>query len=128
MSSWLTNASLPEDFRVRDEAELRDLGEEPAVLRCRGVDLYSEELRRHLDGGMQAVRIAMDWKEQMNFVLGDDLCLRRIRFADALVKENDDVVTEDRLARLDADFALMAPELTALTERLIALFGGEEAA
>jgi recombination associated protein RdgC len=77
---------------------------------------------------MQAVHIAMDWKEQMNFVLGDDLCLRRIRFADALVKENDDVVTEDRLARLDADFALMAPALTALTERLIALFGGEEAA
>ena len=128
MSNWLTNASLPEDFRVRDEAELRDLGEEPAVLRCRGVDLYSEELRRHLDGGMQAVRIAMDWKEQMNFVLGDDLCLRRIRFADALVKENDDVVEEDRLARLDADFALMAPALTALTERLVALFGGEEAA
>jgi recombination associated protein RdgC len=126
MSSWLTNASLPEDFTARDEAELRDLGEEPAVLRSKGVDLYSDELRRHIDGTMQVVKLALNWKEQLNFVLGDDLCLRRMKFADALVKENDELVDEDRLARLDADFALMAPALTALQERLIALFGGED--
>lgn len=128
MSSWLTNSSLPEDFTARDEAELRNLGEEPAVLRCKGVDLYSDELRRHLDGGMQVVKIALNWKEQLNLVLGDDLCLRRMKFADALVKENDELVDEDRLARLDADFALMAPALTALQDRLLVLFGGEDLA
>ncbi|MEE4280025.1 MAG: recombination-associated protein RdgC [Halieaceae bacterium] len=128
MSGWLTNASLPEDFSARDEVELRDMGEEPAVVRSRGVDLYSEDIRRHIDGGMQVVRVALNWKEQLNFVLGDDLCLRRLRFADALVKENEEIDSEDRLARLDADFALMAPALTALQERLIALFGGEDSA
>ena len=39
---------------------------------------------------------------------------------------NDELMDEDRLARLDADFALMAPALTALQDRLIALFGGED--
>ena len=126
MSGWLSNASLPEDLEVRDECELRDLGEQPAVVRCRGVDLYSDEVRQHLQGGMQVVRMALGWKEQLNFVLGDDLCLRRMKFADALVKENDELMDEDRLARLDADFALMAPALTALQDRLIALFGGED--
>jgi recombination associated protein RdgC len=126
MSQWLTNATLPKDFTTRDEVEMRDYSDDPAVLRSRGVDLFSEEIRRHIDGGMQVVRIALDWKEQLSFVLGDDLCLRRMRFADALVKENDEVVSEDRLARLDADFALMAPALTALQDRLMALFGGEE--
>jgi len=128
MSSWLTNASLPDEFTARDEVELRDFGEDPAVLRCRGVDLYSEELRRHLDGGMQVVRLALQWKEQLSFVLGDDLCLRRMKFADALVKENDEVVDEDPLVRKDADFALMAPALTALQDRLMELFGGEDLA
>ena len=126
MSSWLTQATLPEDFSARDEAELRDFGEEPAVVRASGVDVFSDELRRHIDGGMQVVRLALDWKEQLRFVLGDDLCLRRLRFADALVKENDELMDEDRLARLDADFALMAPALSTLQERLIALFGGED--
>ena len=127
MSSWLTNGTLPGDFSARDEAELRDLGEEPAVVRASGVDVFSDELRRHLDGGMQVTRLALDWKEQLRFVLGDDLCLRRMKFADALVKENDELAEEDRLARLDADFALMAPALTALQDRLVALFGGEDA-
>lgn len=126
MSSWLTRGTLPEDFSARDEAELRHFGEEPAVLRATGVDVFGDELRRHVDGGMQVVRLALDWKEQLRFVLGDDLCLRRMRFADALVKENDEHVDEDRLARLDADFALMAPALSALQDRLVALFGGED--
>lgn len=126
MSSWLTQASLPEDLELRDECELKDMGEDAATVRCKGVDLYSDEVRQHLQGTMQVVRLALGWKEQLRFVLGDDLCLRRMKFADALVKENDELMDEDRLARLDADFALMAPALTALQDRLISLFGGED--
>lgn len=128
MSSWLTQSTLPEDFEARDECELRDLGEDAAVVRCKGVDLFSDEVRQHIQGTMQVVRIALGWKEQLRFVLGDDLCVRRMKFADALVKENDEIVEEDRLARLDADFALMAPALTALQDRLMAVFGGEDLA
>ena len=75
---------------------------------------------------MQVARASLGWQEQLSFVLGDDLCLRRLKFADALIKENEEISDEDRLARLDADFALMAPTLTALQNRLIALFGGED--
>lgn len=126
MSSWLSQNTLPEEFEARDECELRDLGEHPAVVRCKGVELFSEEVTQHLSGGMQVVRLLLQWKEQLQFLLGDDLVLRRLKFADALVKENDELMDEDRLARLDADFALMAPALVALQDRLIALFGGED--
>jgi recombination associated protein RdgC len=126
MTSWLSGGSVPEGFALRDECELREHGEQPAVLRCKGIDLTSEEIRQHLDGGMQVARLALDWREQLQFVLGEDLCLRRLRFGDALVKENDPIADEDPLARLDADFALMAPLLGELPERLVALFGGEE--
>lgn len=126
MSGWVLNGSLPEDFTAREECELRDMGEQAAVVRCKGVELFSDEVRQHVQGTMQVVRIALDWKEQLQFLLGEDLCLRRMKFADALVKGNDELMDEDRLARMDADFALMAPALTALQDRLIALFGGED--
>ncbi|MFK7829736.1 MAG: recombination-associated protein RdgC [Congregibacter sp.] len=126
MSSWVTQSTLPDDFEARDECELRDMGEAAAVVRCKGVDLYSDEVRQHVQGTMQVVRLALGWKEQLRFVLGDDLVVRRMKFADALVKENDEVVAEDKLARLDADFALMAPALVMLQDRLMALFGGED--
>lgn len=126
MSSWLSQGNLPEDFSLRDECELRESGEHPAVLRCKGIDPQSTEILQHLQGGMQVARLALDWREQLQFVLGDDLCLRRLKFADALVKENDELSDEDPLARLDADFALMAPALGELADRLVALFGGED--
>lgn len=126
MSGWVLNGSLPEDFTAREECELRDMGEQAAVVRCKGVELFSDEVRQHVQGTMQVVRIALDWKEQLQFLLCEDLCLRRMKFADALVKENDELVDEDRLARLDADFALMAPALTVLQDRIITLFGGED--
>ena len=41
------------------------------------------------------------------------------------MKENEDIPEGDDAARLDADFALMADAVTALQERVLALFGGE---
>jgi len=124
MSRWLLERSLPEDFQASGECELREPGEDGGVVRCRGVDLFSEEVQRHLEVGRQVARIALDWDERVAFVLAEDLCLRRLRFADVMLKENAEISNEDALARLDADFVLMSEALLELQERLVALFGG----
>jgi recombination associated protein RdgC len=125
MTSWLANRSLPADFEPGRECELRDPGEEGGVVRCRGVDLLSEEVETHLHAGKQVARLALNWDERLHLVLAEDLSLRRLRFADELMKENDQIPEADRAARLDADFALMAAAITALQDRILALFGGE---
>jgi len=51
--------------------------------------------------------------------------LRRLRFANALMKENEAIPEADQAARLDADFALMANANTGLQARILAFFGGE---
>lgn len=124
MTRWLLERSLPEDFTASGECELREPGEEGGVVRCRGVDLFSEEVQRHLEVGRQVARIALQFDERIDFVLAEDLVLRRLRFADVLLKENADISSEDALARLDADFVLMSEALLELQQRLIAVFGG----
>jgi recombination associated protein RdgC len=125
MTAWLQRRSLPDDFELGQECELRDPGEEGGVVRCRGVDLLSEEVETHLHAGKQVVRLALGWDERLQFVLAEDLCLRRLRFADELMKENEEIPEADNAARLDADFALMSSAVTGLQDRIIALFGGE---
>jgi len=125
MTSWLLNRSLPKDFELGSECELRDPGEEGGVVRCRGVDLLSEEVETHLHAGKQVARLALGWDERVQLLLAEDLCLRRLKFADELMKENEQIPEADRAARLDADFALMADTVTGLQERIVALFGGE---
>ena len=103
----------------------REPGEEGGVVRCRGVDLLSEEVETHLNAGKQVARLALGWDERLSLLLSEDLCLRRLRFTDELMKENEDIPEADNAARLDADFALMTDAITTLQQRVLALFGGE---
>ncbi|CAA0114541.1 Recombination-associated protein RdgC [Halioglobus japonicus] len=125
MTAWLMHRNLPDDFELGQECELRDPGEEGGVVRCRGVDLLSEEVETHLHAGKQVARLALNWDERLSLLLAEDLCLRRLKFADELMKENEDIPEADQAARLDADFALMADAITSLQERVLGLFGGE---
>jgi recombination associated protein RdgC len=125
MTAWLLHRSLPDDFTLGQECELREIGEEGGVVRCRGVDLLSEEVETHLHAGKQVARLALGWDERLSLLLAEDLCLRRLKFADELMKENEDIPEADQAARLDADFALMADAITGLQARILALFGGE---
>ncbi|MEZ5570717.1 MAG: recombination-associated protein RdgC [Halioglobus sp.] len=125
MTSWLLHRNLPDDFELGQECELREPGEEGGVVRCRGVDLLSEEVETHLHAGKQVARLALNWDERLSLLLAEDLCLRRLKFADELMKENEEIPEADQAARLDADFALMADAVTGLQDRILALFGGE---
>ncbi|MGB1140444.1 MAG: recombination-associated protein RdgC [Halioglobus sp.] len=125
MTSWLAHRNVPADFELGTECELREPGEEGGVVRCRGVDLLSEEVETHLNAGKLVARMALQWDERLSLVLAEDLCLRRLKFADELMKENEDIPEADQAARLDADFALMSDAVTGLQDRVLALFGGE---
>ncbi len=125
MTSWLAHQNLPDDFALGEECELREPGEEGGVVRCKGVDLLSEEVETHLNAGKQVARLALSWDERVSLVIAEDLCLRRLKFSEELMKENDEIPEADNAARLDADFALMSEAVTTLQERVIAIFGGE---
>jgi recombination associated protein RdgC len=125
MTGWLLHHNLPDDFALGEECELRDPGDEGGVVRCRGVDLLSEEVETHLHAGKQVARLSLSWEERLSMVLAEDLCLRRLKFSDELMKENEAIPEADNAARLDADFALMSDAVTSLQERILVLFGGE---
>lgn len=125
MTNWLAHQNLPDDFALGEECELREPGEEGGVVRCRGVDLLSEEVETHVNAGKQVARLSLSWQERISLVLAEDLCLRRLKFSDELLKENDEIPDDEMAARMDADFALMSEAVIGLQERVMALFGGE---
>lgn len=125
MTAWLEGRDKAPGFEPLDECEMRDPGEEGGVVRCRKQDLSSEEMQGHLRAGKQAVRLAVEWNQRLSCVLGDDLIMRRLRFAEVLEEEAANS-GEDAAALFDADFALMSMELAAFLPNLLEVFGGEE--
>lgn len=124
MTGWITGNKLPQDFELGQDCELREPGDEGSVVRCRGVELSSEEVQGHLDAGREISRIAVSWDERVSLLIAEDLVLRRLKFTEELMKENEDLAEADDAARIDADFALLSSTLAELHKRLFALFGG----
>lgn len=123
MTGWLMDdASLPAGFDVEDGCELHAAGESDGVIRCRHVEVASEEVRAHVRAGNKVCKLAMNWQEKISFVLHDDLSVRGMRFNAALLDEADEA-GDDETARFDADFAIMGAELAQFIPQLLAAFG-----
>jgi recombination associated protein RdgC len=128
MTDWLLADSAPADFMAGDACELRDADDDAGVVRCRGQDLGSEEILNHLRARKLVTKLALNWNERLDFVLADDLSLKRVQVTDALLDDlNDDDAKADAAARLEAEFALFALQMRQLIARFETIFGLSDA-
>ncbi len=124
MTDWLADGKLPSGLAMGDECELRDPAG-GAVIRCRKQELESSEVRAHLKRGKQVFQLGVRFEDRMDFVLGEDLVIRKLRFLDVVQDSLDADGRESAEAELDARFALMALELERLFAGLQQWFGLE---
>lgn len=125
MTAWLAEGQAPPDFAFGDSCELRESGEPAGIIRCRGQDLTSDEIRAHLAAGKQVARLGLIWKDRVSFVLDEALTLRRLRFLEIVEEAAKESAADSHEARFDTEFALMTGELGLLLPRLLELFGGD---
>ena len=125
MTEWLNESATPAGFELEDEVELRSALEHGGIIRAKQQDLLSEEMKAHLLADKLVTKLALNWSDSLSFLLGDDLSIKRVKFSEELKEQNDDVLSEDKAARLDADFALMTGEFARFIPELIAALGGE---
>lgn len=101
--------------------------EHGGIARFKQQDLMTDEVKNHLANDKLVTKLALCWGESISFVLGDDLSIKRLKFSEELREQNDDITSEDPVARMDADFALVTGELSQFIPALFAALGGEEA-
>lgn len=123
MTQWLSDGAAPAPFTFGDEAELKAMLEHGGTIRCKQQDLTSDEILNHIAADKLVTKLALDWQERVDFMLCDDMSLKKVKFSDEVRNQNDDVNTEDVVQRIDADLALMCGELSALLPDLFASLG-----
>lgn len=126
-TGWLNESiDLPPQIELGDECELKDPSEDGGVVRCKGLDLKADEIRNHLEAGMQVTRLSLTWDDNLSFVLDEELGIRRLKFGETLQDQLDDVDSDDALARFDTAFTLMTLELSRMIPQLLEVLGGED--
>ncbi|MDP4549186.1 recombination-associated protein RdgC [Marinobacter sp. MDS2] len=126
-TGWLTETvDLPATIELGNECELKDPSEDGGVVRCKGLDLKADEIRNHLETGMQVTKLAVTWDNNVHLVLDEELSIRRLKFGETLQEQLDDVDVDDAVAKFDAAFTIMTLELSRMIPGLLEALGGED--
>lgn len=125
LTEWVRSGLVPAGFAMGDAAELQHILADGGVAKVKKQDLTSDEIKTHIEAGKVVTKLAMGWQQRIDFTLSDSFMLSRLKFCDELRDQNDDIDSEDMLARFDADFTLMKGELAALINQLVTALGGE---
>ncbi len=122
LTEWVRNGELPAGFTLGEQCELRDVQETTNTVKVRGQDLRSDEVLQHIEAGKQVTKLELHWRDAIDFVIGDDLIIRRIKFRDELLEKLDNL--DDARAQFDQEFGFMTMELGRFVTEVIAAFGG----
>ncbi|HLT13821.1 MAG TPA: recombination-associated protein RdgC [Marinobacter sp.] len=126
-TGWLNETiDHPATVELGNECELKDPSEDGGVVRCKGLDLKADEIRNHLETGMQVTKLSLTWDNNVHFILDEELGIRRLKFGETLQEQLDDVDADDAVAKFDAGFAIMTLELSRMIPGLLEALGGED--
>jgi recombination associated protein RdgC len=127
MSRWILEGEVPGPFTIDQDLELRASDNSKASVRWSRHTLGGKDIRDHITGGKQPVRLGLTWNERISFVLTEELHVKRLSFLNIIERETgEEMENEDE--RFDIDFALMTGELSKMLAELVKALGGEKSA
>lgn len=118
LTGWIAGDPLPEGLGLGDECELRSPANGGPIVRCRNIELQSDEIAKHLEAGLQVTRLALTMNDHLSFVIGDDLTIRKVRFLDGALETLGEGERDDFRAEVEARLALAVGEFRRLFRTL----------
>ena len=127
LTEWLTARAAPGHFDLGEECELTGTDAAKSVVRYLRHSLDAEQIRRHLDEGLKASRLALTWNGRLGLVVSDKLQIKRVKFLEMdEVEEGAAGVDPERA--FEAEFLLMAGQCGPMLDELLTSFGLPSAA
>lgn len=111
----------PSQFTVGRECRMQDAADTGSLVRWTNFDLSDSSIRDHVAHGMRLTHLEIVFENVMRFVLSDKGVVTKLKF---LGLDDDSEDHEDPLARLDAEFVLLAGTLRKLLGDLKKVLGG----
>lgn len=107
MTTWVKEKLNFAPFILGDQAELKDPLEGNGIISCKNQDITSDEMMIHFDSGKWITKVKIIDERGVNFIVNNDLTLKRIKFDSSVLDENEDIGADEFDKKLEADFFIM---------------------
>jgi recombination associated protein RdgC len=122
MTHWLRKQQYPDCFSLADNCVVCEGDENKGVVRFTRKDLGTEALQKLLSEGSQVIQLGVNWREQIQCQLRQDLTIAAVKFHDSVRETAKDVLTETEEDRQATDFFLMAETVSRFIQELLPEF------
>lgn len=120
MTEWLRDWNkLPTNFFVGNECTLKSTGEDRSTATFRKSELFSNEVRAHIECGMEAEKLAMIWDNKIAFVIDKNSVITKLKFLSVLEEKMGEEDPQTHEERADIEFTLMAGEIAEMLQGLL---------
>ena len=121
LTHWVTDTT-PDTINLLEEAELKATDDTGGLVRVKNQALDTDEVINHLDAGKLVQKVAFEYDEAFSAILCEDGSIKRIKLADRVLEENDDIPKDQVEARFDADVYLYVSTLLGFIKLIDAAF------
>lgn len=112
----------PRGFALGNECRMCDPADAKATIRCADIDLADTAVRRHVTEGMRLTHLGIEFNNVMTCTLDQNGAIGKLKLVGMDIEDSLD--SEDPLARLDAEFALLTGTLRQFLGALRNALGG----
>lgn len=112
------------DFEILEDIEIKSLDDGGGQARIKGVPIMATEVQQHIDGGWQVSKLGLQYKARLQFSMGNDFILKRLKLTDLATEEIDG--DDDPFLQAQAMALLMAQELRVLISCLLRLISSSD--
>jgi len=110
LTDWIMK-DAPEGFELLDEAEFQSTADDGGIIRVKKQDLDAEEVLGHIQAGKLVHKLGVSYQDRMTCIIAEDLSIKRLKFTDLVLEQNQDIDKDNLAAKLDADFVLFTSEI-----------------
>ncbi|MDO1509967.1 MULTISPECIES: recombination-associated protein RdgC [unclassified Neisseria] len=123
MTEWLLNGQAQGGFELDYDVTLRGVGDVAPRVKISKKDLTTDDVVQHARNGLYVVEMGLVWREQIAFVLTENLTLKRIQYLDT-VQENAESQADNAADLAVASQIIMTESLTTMLNELVEHLGG----
>ncbi|OCG08898.1 hypothetical protein A9G13_02215 [Gilliamella sp. wkB178] len=111
---WVLNDSSPTNFFILNDAVLTDPLESNGKIKLIDENLTADEVKSYLNSGREIKSLSFSYQQRTVFTVNTELVFSKINYSSEMLDENCDISPDDKAKRIEADFYLVANELTKL--------------